>query len=43
MNGERAEDADRDGENRKSANLREILLPFFLQCIWGGGAPSAVQ
>lgn len=24
-------------------NLREILLPFFLQCICGGGAPSAVQ
>jgi len=28
---------------RKCANLREILLPFFRQCIWGGGAPSAVQ
>lgn len=27
----------------ESANSREILLPFFRQCIWGGGAPSAVQ
>lgn len=24
-------------------DLREILLPFFRQCICGGGAPSAVQ
>lgn len=28
---------------RKCADLREIFLPFFRQCIWGGGAPSAVQ
>lgn len=30
-------------ERVKRENLRVTFFPFFLQWIWGGGAPCAVQ